>query len=264
MTWGEYIELALKRINDIHAKSILLHISKHRDRDWTPSELKEALGLNLNLNQIKERLRILVKADFIKEGISDIDFRGLSDGTLYLILRNRFEKEISSFVPDLKKNFNQELEALKKDKRSLQGKLNNLVGKFAEYQLATDFRTRKRFPLSVYFDNVKDAAPLNIIDVKLRLKFQRSDGKDMEIDVFAESDCGRVVLVEVKKTKDKTGLNIVKDFQGKLDSCLLQKQFSGKNILPAFFSVGGFTEQAMQFCKSNGIGTAERIEYFFK
>ncbi|MEA1967756.1 MAG: hypothetical protein U9N77_06025 [Thermodesulfobacteriota bacterium] len=264
MTWGEYIELTLKRINDIHAKSILLHMSKHADRDWTSEELKKALGLKLNLNEIKERLRILAKADFIKEGISDIDFRGLSDGTLYLILRNRFEKEISSFVPDLKKDFNEELENLKKDKRSLLGKLNNLIGKFAEYQLFTDFRTRKRFPLSFYFNNVKDPAPLNIIEVKLRAKFQRLDGKEMEIDVMAKSDCGRVVMVEVKKTKDKIGLNIVKDFQEKLDSCLIQKLFFEKDILPAFLSVGGFTEEAMQFCKVNGIGTAERIEYFIE
>ncbi len=263
MTWGEYIELALKRTNDIHAKSILLHMSKYADRDWTPSELKKALGLKLDLNEIKERLRILAKADFITEGISDIDFRGLSDGTLYLILRNRFEKEISSFVPDLKKDFNEELETLKKDKRSLQGKLNNLIGKFAEYQLATDFRTRKRFPLSVYFNNVQDSTTLNIIDVKLRVKFQRSDGKEMEIDVLAKSDCGRVVLVEVKKIKNKIGLDTVKDFQEKLDSCLTQKLFPEQAVLPAFLSVGGFTEEAMQFCKIKGIGTAGKIEYFF-
>ncbi|MBF0200031.1 MAG: hypothetical protein HQK66_01735 [Desulfamplus sp.] len=31
-------------------------------------------------------------------------------GVLYLILRNRFEKEISSFEPDLKKDFHEELD----------------------------------------------------------------------------------------------------------------------------------------------------------
>ncbi len=260
MTWGEYIELTLQRINDIHAKTILLHMSKHADRDWTPKELKESLSLKLDLNEIKKRLRLLVKADLITEGISDIDFRGLQDGTLYLILRNRFEKEISSFVPDLKKDFNEELEALKKNKRSIQGKLNNLIGKFAEYQLATDFRTRKHFPLSAYFNDVQDSTPLNIIDVKLRVKFQRSDGREMEIDVMAHSDCDRVVLVEVKKTKYKTGINIVKGFQEKLD--IYSKLFPAKKVLSGFLSVGGFTEEAMQFCKSNGMGTAEKIEYY--
>jgi len=263
MNWGEYIELTLRRINDINAKTILLHMSKHADREWTPSELKDALGLNLSLDEIKEKLRVLAKADFIKEGVSDIRFQGLQDGTLYLILRNRFEEEITSFTPDLRKDFNKELDALKKDKQSLIGKLNNLVGKFAEYQLATDFRTRKRFPLSVYFSNVKDAAPLNIIDVKLREKFQRSDGKEMEIDVTAQSECGRVVLVEVKKTKQKIGIDVIKTFSEKLGAYKMAASLSEQTILPAFLSTGGFTEDAIEYCSLNGIGYAEKIEYFF-
>ncbi len=160
------------------------------------------------INKIPKRLsksRVIlarrVQANLLTEGISDIDYRRLQDGTLYLILRNRFEKEISSFEPDLEKDFNEALDYLQKDKGALQGKLNHLVGKFAEYQLATDFRSRKRFPLSIYFKGVKDTAPLNVVDVKQRVKFQRPDGKEMKIDVMAWSDCGRVVLVEVKKKK---------------------------------------------------------------
>ena len=264
MTWAEYIELTLKKINDINAKSILLHISKYANREWTPLELKKSLNLSISLDEIKEKLRILAKADFIKEGVSDIDFQGLQDGTLYLVLRNRFEKEISSFIPDSKKDFNQELEELKKDKQVLQGKLNNLIGKFAEYQLATDFRTRKRFSLSIYFKGVKDTTLLNIIDVKLRVKFQRSDGKEMEIDIIAKSDCGRIIFIEVKKIKNKIGYNVLKDFKEKMDCYMDCNLLSAKNILPGFLSVGGFTKEAVQFCEENCIGTADSIKYFFK
>lgn len=260
MTWGEYIEQTLERVNDFHAKAILLHMSKHADRVWTPKELKEALQLDLTTQEIQKRLRTLVKADLLIQGIADIDFQGLQDGTLYLILRNRFEKEISSFEPDLKKDFHEELDRLQKDKRVLQGKLNHLIGKFAEYQLATDFRSRKRFSLSVYFEGVNDETPLNIIDVKLRWKFQRADGKEMEIDVMAASDCGRVVLVEVKKRKEKSGVEMVKVFMEKIDS--YAKLFPEKMVFPAFLSTGGFTEEALQFCQREGIGTAERIAYF--
>ena len=124
MTWGEYIEQTLDRVNDIHAKTILLHMSKHAHRIWTPRELKETLRLDLTIQEIQKRLRTLVKADLLVQGIADIDFQGLQDGTLYLILRNRFEKEISSFEPDLKKDFHEALDRLQKDKRALQGKLN--------------------------------------------------------------------------------------------------------------------------------------------
>jgi predicted RecB family endonuclease len=46
---------------------------------------------------------------------------------------------------------------------------------------------------------VKDNTILNIQKVKERVIIQREDGKTMEIDIVAESSCGRVVLVEVKK-----------------------------------------------------------------
>ncbi len=262
MTWGEYIELTLKRVNDIHAKTILLHMSKHADRYWTPKELKDTLKLDIAPNEIQDKLRTLVKADLLNEGISDIDFRGLQDGTLYLILRNRFEKEISNFEPDLKKDFNEELDQLQKDKKALRGKLNNLVGKFAEYQLATDFRSRKRFSLSVYFKGVSDTTELNIMDVRQRVKFHRPDGKEMEIDVMAASKCGRLVIVEVKKTKEKIGVKVVQDFQEKVD--VYVRQFPDKITLPAFLSTGGFTEDALTFCRDNHIGTAEGIAWFFE
>ncbi len=109
---------------------------------------------------------------------------------------------------------------------------------------------------------VKDKTKLNIIDVRMREKFQRTDGKEMEIDVLAESDCGRTVLVEVKNTKDKTGVKVVRNFQEKTEA--FAKRFPKKKVLPAFLSVGGFTRGAGQFCKEKSIGMAEKIVYFQK
>ncbi len=114
----------------------------------------------------------------------------------------------------------------------------------------------------IYFDGVKDDTELNIVDARMRNGFQRQDGKAMEIDVMAESDCGRVVLAEVKKTKDKTGLRAVKTFHEKTRA--FAKRFPEKKVLPAFLSVGGFTRGAMQFCGERGIGMAETIKFFQK
>ncbi len=260
MNWAEYIDQTTDRINERYAKNMLLHLSKHPDRDWTPAELKDELQLNISEKEIRKKLEIMVKADVIVKGRADIDFRGLQDGTIYLILRNRFEKEISGFAPKFKDDFNAELEKLKKHRDSLQGRLNNLVGKFAEFQLFTDFRTRQRFPLSVYFDGVKDSTRLNITEVRMRDKFQRADGKEMEIDVRADSACGRTMLVEVKKTKDKIGIAQTRQFREKAQA--FAKCHPKKKILPAFLSVGGFTAPAKRFCQEHGIGTAVRIQYF--
>jgi hypothetical protein len=89
-TWNEYLQLTLERVNDVHAKNILLHLSKHADRYWTPREIKGALSLPLDINKIQEKLLILSEADMIERGVADIDFRGLQDGTLkYKDLRNK-------------------------------------------------------------------------------------------------------------------------------------------------------------------------------
>ncbi|MFQ5615741.1 MAG: hypothetical protein ACE5GO_04680 [Anaerolineales bacterium] len=214
-TWAEYIELTLQRINDRHAKAMLLHLSKHADRYWSTRELKEVLHLDLSLDEIKHKLMLMVESDIIEWGPSDIQFRGLQDGTLNLILQHRFEEEIAAFAPDLKVNFQEQLAALQKDNRRLQGLLNHVMGQFAEHQLANEFRSRKRFALAAFFEGGADPAPLNMVDVRTRVLFQREDGKrpvlseakGMEIDVLGASADGRVVLVKVRKRKEKTGVN---------------------------------------------------------
>ncbi|MDM8551067.1 hypothetical protein QUF72_13350 [Desulfobacterales bacterium HSG2] len=262
MTWGEYIDLSLKRINTVNAKHILLHLSKHSEREWTPGELRGELGLEIGEKDIRELLKTMVSADLICEGSSDIDYRGLTDGTLCLILRHRFEKEIATYQPnlektDMRRSFQEELRKLRDEKESLRGMISHLTGKMAEYQLATEFRSRKRFSPSRYFANVADDTRLNVTDVRMRVRFQRPDGKNMEMDVLAESDCGRVLATEVKKTKSPVSHTLTEDFMEKL--AVYAAQHPDKQMIPAFFSTGGFTGKARKFCEENGIATAREI-----
>ncbi len=267
MTWGEYIELSLKRINTVNSKHILLHLSRHSDREWTPRELRDGLMLDIGEKDIHKLLKVMVSADLIREGNSDMRYMGLTDGTLCLILRSRFEEEIATYQPnvrktdlDMRRDFHEELEKLRKERKSLRGMVSHLTGKMAEYQLATEFRSRKRFSPSRYFTNAADDTELNVTDVRMRVKFQRPDGKDMEMDVLAESDCGRVLAAEVKKTKKPSGLTLIRDFTEKL--AVYAAQYPEKQMLPAFFSAGGFTDEALKFCKENGIATAQEIRVF--
>ena len=225
-----------------------------------PRELKKELSLDLDINQIQKKLEILSEADVIERGISDIQFRGLSDGTLSLIIRHRFADEINNFIPNLKQEFSEQIKTLMAENRQLRGKLNALSGKMAEHLLATAFRSKKRFALSAFFQNAADTTRLNLIDVKERVHIQREDGKCMEIDIVANSNCGRVVLVEVKKTQDKTGFNTIEDFQEKVE--IYKTLFPEKTILPTFLSLGSFTKDAEQFCQVQNIATAEEIQYF--
>ncbi len=64
------------------------------------------------------------------------------------------------------------------------------------------------------------------------VKIQRPDGKEFEIDGSVRADCGCTVLAEVKKTENRTGVQT-------------DRAFSETQIMPAFFSKGGFTPQAV-------------------
>ncbi|MDM8562307.1 hypothetical protein QUF54_03035, partial [Candidatus Marithioploca araucensis] len=275
LTWGEYIEKTLQRINgEQQSKQMLLHLNKYAARYWTTQELKDELHLNLDVSEIKRILIILSEVDVIERGTSDIQFKGLEDGTLNLILRHRFQEEIKGFMPNFPKEFDQQIEELKAENSSLRGKLNYYAGILAEHLLATAFRSKKRFALTDFFQNVFEAkvfaeqkllpridgTRLNMVLVKERVKIQRDDGKNMEIDIVAQSSCGREVLVEVRKRQKKMDLNVVEDFQEKV--AVYQKQFPEAIILPAFLSLGGFIQKADQFCETHGIATATEIKHY--
>ncbi len=78
--------------------------------------------------------------------------------------------------------------------------------------------------------------------------------------IIAESNCGSVALVEVKKTKDAAGPKIVEDFHERVRA--YATRFPDKTILPTFLSLGGFTAEAGKLCEERGIGTAKKIEHF--
>ena len=260
-TWAEYIVNTLERINDRNAKKLLLYLSKNADRYWTPRELKEALHLDLTEYEIQDRLISITESDLLVRGPADIDFRGLHDGTLNLILRSRFEKEINNFVPDIRQEFVVKIAELQQENRRLRGMLNHLSGRLAENLLANELKARKRIRLADYFPNLTAGEELNLIDVRERVTFQRADGKGQEIDVLAQADDGRVLLVEVRKRQEKMGLTAVSDFRDKANA--YAQQFPQQVVFPAFLALGGFTAEAQHFCNQQGIGMAEQIVYLW-
>ncbi|MEZ4860294.1 MAG: hypothetical protein R3C14_03275 [Caldilineaceae bacterium] len=259
-TWEEYIGRTVTRINEKYGKHLLLHLSKHNDRYWTPRELKEALQLAEDETTIHGKLLAMVRADLLEWGSANIDFRGLQDGTLNLILRHRFEKEILQHEPDFMRDFNAEVAALTKENRVLRGKLNHIKGQVTEFQLAVALRSRKRFCLADFFADASDETPLTLREVQTRVITQRPDGGVYELDVVAYADDDRVLVVEVKNQQEKATPEMVSDFGAKVT--LLQAQQPGTTILPAFLALAGFTEQALTLCREQGIAWSTELQYF--
>lgn len=261
-TWQEYIDRTVDRINDQYGKRLLLHLSKYNDRYWTPRQLQEALQLEEQESTIHRKLISMVKGDLIEWGSADIDFRGLQDGTLNLILRHRFEKAIAEYQspPDLRIGFREQLTALQRENQSLRGKLNQVSGVMAEYQLANALRSRKRLRVGDFFQGANDEAELNLTNVQTRVIIQRDDGKTMEIDVVAESSGGQVLLVEVRKRQVKSNVNDVQDFQEKVT--VYQAQHPEQMVSAGFLSLGGFTDDALAVCQTQGIMWSTTLHYF--
>jgi hypothetical protein len=63
----------------------------------------------------------------------------------------------------------------------------------------------------------------------------------------------------VRKRQAATGLKDVEDFADKVAA--YRQQFPDQVVLPAFLSLGGFTDEARQLCEARGIAIAERIVY---
>lgn len=111
-----------------------------------------------------------------------------------------------------------------------------------------------------FFTGVTDATELNIVDVKQLVPFQRGNGKNMEFDVIAESGCGRVVVDEVKKMKEATGLKSKSWRISKKSECV--RGASPRKNYPVFLSLVGFVVDAGDFCTEREIGTADKIRHF--
>jgi len=73
------------------------------------------------------------------------------------------------------------------------------------------------------------------------------------------SDDGRVLMIEVRKRQKPTGLKTVKDLS---DNAQAYARQHDTTVLPAFLSLGGFTQEAKKFCIANGIGVAEEIDFY--
>jgi hypothetical protein len=91
-----------------------------------------------------------------------------------------------------------------------------------------------------------------------RQKFLSQKHLPKILDIVAESSCGTVVLVEVKKTKTKMGLNKVEDFQEKVE--VYKTLFPDAIVLAAYLSLGGFTDEAGDFCLEHAIAVADTIK----
>ncbi|MCP5107265.1 MAG: hypothetical protein GY950_28015, partial [bacterium] len=191
-TWLEYISSAFKQVNGKNAKKIVLYLCRNREREVTRKELLDKLSLNMDDVELEDKLKALVKADIIKQGRTNFDYRGVQDNIFDKVFRGVYEKEIREFdVAVIGKEYSEAFEKLKKQYHHLQGKYNYQRGYFAEYLILDQLKYRAR-QKNELLKSITHCLPgdFNFCDYSRVWKYDSSPeyAKAFNVDIFARAE----------------------------------------------------------------------------
>jgi hypothetical protein len=261
-SWMEYIAKAFPKINDQHAKNIVLHLSKYRDREWTRAELRESLNLEMPDGDLEKKLNALVKADIINKGRSYYCYRGVNDSIFDKVFRGVYEEEIQKFgTKVIHKEYSEELKKEKRRYKRLLGKFNYQKGYHAEFLILN----------RLLFHAVKSNELLKSVTRYLPADFEFCDysrvwkyhsspeyAKVFSVDIFARSvnPADYSIIGEVKnREKKKFSITEIKEFELKFAE--IKKREYLERVIGFIFSRVGFTVEAEDYCREKGIACSE-------
>ncbi|MCX6584946.1 MAG: hypothetical protein NT166_32640, partial [Candidatus Aminicenantes bacterium] len=261
-TWMEYISSAFPQINDRNAKNIVLHLSKHRDREWTRQELVDELKLKMTDGELEKKLKALVKADIISQGQTNFDYRGVGDNIFDKVFRGVYEKEIRAFdVKIIKEEYNEALEKLKKQYYSLLGKYNYQKGYFVEYAILDQLKYRARENNDLFKSITRNLpGDFEFCEYSRVWRYDSSPeyARKFNVDIFARAQSpGDYSLIGEVKSRDlrKFSKDEVIEFERKFAEV---KKIEGIERAVGFiFSRSGFIQEAEEYCKEKGIACSE-------
>jgi hypothetical protein len=262
LSWMEYMAKAFPKINDQNAKNMVLHLSKHRDREWTRDELREALNLEMTDKDLEKKLKVLVKADIIDKGRSYYCYRGVNDNIFDKVFRGVYDEEIRKFdAGRIRKEYSDELLKGKKRYKRLLGRYNYQKGYFAEYLLLEQLRLHAG-KNNKLLKSITRYLPddFDFCDYSRVWRYDSSPeyARGFSVDIFARSRSpedysiiGEVKSRDVKKfSKDE-----VMEFEKKFAE--VKKLENIDRAVGFIFSRGGFTKEAEAYCREKGIACSE-------
>ncbi|MCP4149283.1 MAG: hypothetical protein GY757_16160 [bacterium] len=261
-TWMEYVETAFSRVNDRNAKRIVLHLFQNKDRELTRKAILEDLKLDMSDTELEKKMKALAKADIIEEGTSKFRYRAVNDNIFDKVFRGVYQDEIEHFdVSEIKAEYLQAFEELKKRHFSLQGKYNAQKGNFAEYLILNQLKYRAR-RANQKFKSITRYLPedFNFCEYSRVWRYDGTPeyGKEFNIDIFAPSenpdDYSIIGEIKSRETK-KFSHDEVIAFERKFTA--IKKVEKIDKAVGFIFSSNGFTKEAEAYCKKNGIALSE-------
>jgi hypothetical protein len=261
-TWMEYIGKAFPKINDQNAKNIVLHLSKHRDRELTRDEIREALSLEISDGALEKKLKALVKTDIINQGSSNFRYRGVNDNIFDKVFRGVYEEEILKFdAKVIRKEYSEELKKEKRRYTRLLGKYNYRKGYFAQYLLLEQLRLHAR-DKNELLKSLTRYLPVDFdfCDYSRVWMYNSSPeyAKSFSLDIFARarssndySIIGEVKSRDLRKFSREEAVGFLEKLR-EVESLERVERAVG-----FIFSRSGFTREAENYCKEMGIACSE-------
>jgi len=264
-TWMEYVEKAFKKVNDRNAKRIVLHLFKHKGQELTRKQIMEQLELDklgMTDKDLEDKMEALVKGDIIDQGQTHFDFRCVQDNIFDKVFRGVYQKEIEHFeVGDIKKEYAQKFENLKQQYLRLQGQYNYHKGYFAEYLLLEQLRLHAR-EKNEFFKSITRYLPgdFNFCEYSRVWRYDSSPeySKRFNIDIFARAAAvGDYSLIGEVKSRDtrKFSKEEAVEFERKFAEVKEQEKLD--QVIGFIFSRSGFTGEADNYCRENGIACSD-------
>ncbi len=260
--WMEYVRKAFSRVNDIHAKNIVLYLCKNKDREITRAELLEKLDLGMTDAELEGKLKALVKADIIQQGGSNFRYLGVQDNIFGKVFRGVYQEEIEHFEPGrIKQEYREAFQELKKKYHQLQGKYNYRMGYFAEYVILDQLRYHARQKNALLKSMTRNLSPdFEFSEYKsvwsYRFAPETAGGYSLDIFAPAKSPGDYSIVGEVKnRDTKKFSLDEAKSFEKKLGEIKETEKLN--RVIGFIFSRKGFTKDAEAYCLEKGIAVTE-------
>ncbi len=263
--WMEYIDSAFAKINDVYAKSIVLYLSKNRERKVGRRELKQKLNIDMSDQDFEKKLKALFMADIIEEdqGL----YRGVRDNIFDKVFRRSNADDIDKFVTEEAPGEYKALfeEMLKKYKR-LSGEYNRFKGAYAEFMIFSLLES-EAFKRNDPFKSMVKNLPADFTFVEYERIWSYTPPPlhepEFRIDLFARAGNGGYSLIgEVKYRKAKFTVKEARHFMEKVEE--LKKLERIDQAVSCVFSFGGFFKNTLEFLKENGIAWSEDARWLKK
>ncbi|QTA77910.1 NTP hydrolase p-loop-containing [Desulfonema limicola] len=263
-TWMEYVHYALQESNDIHAKKIVLYLSKHRKREVTRDEINKELKLEMTDSELEKKLKILIHADIIEQGSSNFFYRGVPDNIFDKVFRGVYADEIENFDPkDITNEYKARLDKLQRQINQIRGEYGRYKGAFAEFLIIHRLRHEVHKNNDLFKSTLHNLPKdFNFTEYGNIWSYHSPPlyEPEFQVDISARAKADEYSLIwEVKNRKAKFSVKEAEEFIKKTDA--LKKLENIEKAVLIVFSAGGFFKNTIEYLKKHGIAWTNDMKW---